>query len=227
MKGILASFLKSLSVATIEATAIATGVLIVVPSQATTLSSASTSGHDMAGMEITVNFFGGGSETTTWTATNSLAGKASGTNWFLTQFDNSFSSPWIFNYSGSGSIASLVINAIPGNATFDTISGREATPGSGNGKSFTILSGQAPDSSNYSVPIDISSGDLFGTLALTWDKGFTGILSFLADTDSGTTDDPVTINPKPVPEPASVLGLLAAGAFGASSTWKRKQKQKT
>jgi hypothetical protein len=32
-------------------------------------------------------------------------------------------------------------------------------------------------------------------------------------------------DPEKVPEPASVLGLLAVGAFGAGSTLKRKKKQ--
>ncbi len=226
MKGFLSpSFLKSLSTGTVEAIVIAFGVIVSPPSQATTLSSASTSGHDMAGIEVTVNFLSGGSETVTWTATSSMTGTALGTDWSLSQSDNTFSSPWIFNYSGLGSVTSLMIDVIPGNTAFDTISGLEVTPGSGNGRLFTLVSGQAPDSFNYSVPIDISSGDLFGTLSMSWDKGFTGIVSFLADTDSGTADDPVTsANTTPVPEPTSVLGFLAVGALGASSTWKRKQK---
>lgn len=226
MKGFLSpSFLKSLSTGTVEAIVIAFGVIVSPPSQATTLSSASTSGHDMAGIEVTVNFLSGGSETVTWTATSSMTGTALGSDWYLSQSDNTFSSPWIFNYSGLGSVASLMIDVIPGNAAFDTISGLEVTPGSGNGRLFTLVSGQAPDSFHYSVPIDISSGDLFGTLSMSWDKGFTGIVSFLADTDSGTADDPVTsANTTPVPEPTSVLGFLAVGALGASSTWKRKQK---
>lgn len=33
-----------------------------------------------------------------------------------------------------------------------------------------------------------------------------------------------TVNPKPVPEPASILGLLAIGAVGTHSALKRKQK---
>lgn len=227
MKGLRAhSFVKSLSTGTVEAIVLAFGLIAVSPSQATTLSSASTSGHDMAGTKVTVNFLSGTSETVTWTDTSPTTGTALGTDWSLNQSDNTFSSPWIFNYSGLDSVASLIINVIPGNAAFDTMSGLEVTPGSGNGQIFTLVSGQAPSSFNYSVPIDISSGDLFGSLSVSWDRGFTGVVSFLADTDSGTTDDPVTsANTTPVPEPTSVLGLFAVGALGASSTWKRKQKQ--
>lgn len=227
MKGFLTpSFLKTVSTGTIEAIVITFGVIVAPPLQATTLSSASTTGHDMTGLEVTVNFLSGGSETVTWAATDSITGTSIGTDWSLSQSNNSFSSPWIFNYSGLDSVASLMINVIPGNAAFDIISGLAVTPGSGNGRIFSLVSGQAPDSFNYSVPIDISSGDLFGTLSMSWDRGFTGIVSFFADTDSGTIDDPVTsVNTTAVPEPTSVLGLLAVGALGASSTWKRKQKQ--
>ncbi|MBD1930479.1 PEP-CTERM sorting domain-containing protein [Trichocoleus sp. FACHB-69] len=49
-------------------------------------------------------------------------------------------------------------------------------------------------------------------------------MSFRADTDSGTTTNPV--EPKDVPEPASVMGLLAFGALGAASHLKRKQPHK-
>ena len=227
MKGFISpSCLKTLSTGTVEALVIAFGLMVAPPLQATTLSSASTSGYHMAGTEVTVNFLSGGSETVSWTATDSMTGTALGTDWSMSQSNNTFSGPWIFNYSGLDSVASLMINVIPGNTAFDTISGLEVTPGSGNGRLFTLVSGQAPDSFNYSVPIDISSGDLFGTLSMSWDQGFTGMMSFVADTDSGTMDDPVTpVDTTPVPEPTSVLGLLAVSALGAASTWKRKQKQ--
>nr|WP_225896464.1 PEP-CTERM sorting domain-containing protein [Amazonocrinis nigriterrae] len=39
--------------------------------------------------------------------------------------------------------------------------------------------------------------------------------------------DNLTIGGKSVPEPASVMGLLALGAFGATSLGKRKQQQNT
>lgn len=122
---------------------------------------------------------------------------------------------WILTDSGSP-ITSLTINAILGNTVFDAITDgcssciSEVTPGSADGYPFTVISGQVPDGypfyvtshkypyplplSNptpYSVPIDISKGDLFGTLSLSWSSGFTGTLKFLADTDSGSSSDPV------------------------------------
>jgi hypothetical protein len=58
-----------------------------------------------------------------------------------------------------------------------------------------------------------------------------GQLAFYAQLANGTSGifraDPVsdTPEPEPVPEPVSVLGLLAFAAFGAGSVDKRQKKQ--
>ncbi|MBD1930480.1 MULTISPECIES: hypothetical protein [Cyanophyceae] len=85
-------------------------------------------------------------------------GKASGTDWGLSCAGDSFTSAWTFTNLGS-EIASLTINAIPGNAVFDTGS-VPSTPGSAFGQPFLVTPGTAPTSFNYSVPIDISLGEL-------------------------------------------------------------------
>ncbi len=191
---------------------------IAAPSHATTLTGFSTFGDQMAGMKVTVNFMGGGSETNIWGVTGPGAGGAFGTNWSLIQSGNTFTDPWTLDYSGAGSISSLAINAVPGNTVFDRTNPSSGTPGSAQGKDFSVLSGLAPTFA-YSTPIDISVGDLFGKLSLNWDNGFTrGQLTYLADTDSGTTDDPVS-----VPEPGLMVGLVAIGAYGAGSLIKRRQ----
>ncbi|OLP16547.1 hypothetical protein BST81_20315 [Leptolyngbya sp. 'hensonii'] len=217
----MVSFAKTLSAGVLGTAIAAMGTLLAAPSHATTLTGFQTFGDDMDGMEVTVKFLGGGSETKIWGDTGPGAGGAFGTGWSLVQSGDTFSSPWTLSYGGSGSITSLLINAIPGNTVFDLSEPSPGTPGSANGRTFDVQSGQAPTSSNYSVPIDISVGDLFGQLTLQWANGFKGDLSFLADTDSGTTDDPV--DPKPVPESAALLGLLAIGALGAGSRlrWQR------
>lgn len=207
------------------ASALAVGVAMVAPARATTLTGFDTTGADMAGMEVTVNFQGGGSDTQIWSATGVTSGGASGTDWSLTQSGDTFSNPWSFDYTGLGSIVSLMINAIPGNAVFDIVNSPIVTPDSALGKPFTVQNGLAPDSFNYSVPIDISQGDLFGKLSLFWDDGFTANnrLSFVADTDSGTTDDPVTPRPT-TPEPTATLSLLALGAVGATAMFRRQRR---
>ncbi|MEM6425266.1 MAG: hypothetical protein AAF728_08920 [Cyanobacteria bacterium P01_D01_bin.128] len=224
--------------------------------QATTvLTGFQTSGADMVGMEITVNFLSGLSETATWQFLGGSSGGASSSSWSLVQSGNTFNdfnNPWQFRYSGTDLISSLVIDAVPGNTVFDTVSAAVVTPGSADGGSFEFLGGVSPTAVDYSVPIDISQGDLFGKLTLTWDGGFgPGGLDFLSDTDSGTISNPVTpvdpdpvdpdpidpdpvdpdpIDPDPVdpdpvsiPEPGMVLGLIGLGAWGLKRTLVRRR----
>lgn len=172
-------------------------------------------------MLVTVSWLDGTSQTAVWQSKDKykIEGGASGNNWSLSQYGDTYGgnyarydNNWNFNYSGGSPVKSLVINAIPGNAVFDRYQGVEYTPGSADGWDFQLLSGQKPDSVDYSVPIDISRGDLFGTLSLSWNSGFYGTLKFLADTDSGTSQDPVKArdpqpplpsSPPPVPQPPS------------------------
>ena len=218
--------------------------MVTSPAYATTLTGFRTHGSDMGGMAITVNFFDGTTQTSTWAATGGLGGGAFGTSWSLTQSGNtygSFGNSWNFSYGGDSSVAALVIDAVPGNTVFDNVPIPNTTPGSAEGWNFGVSSGIGPNRHEYSVPIDISQGDLFGRLSLFWDDGFTGSMGFLADTDSGTTSDPVKprdpvpplpappIPPSPpepvsVPEPTMVFGLLIAAGIG-STTLKRSIRQ--
>lgn len=194
------SFLKDQSTRLVGAMFILLGAA-AAPSQATTLTGYSTYGNMMGGMRVTANFLDGSSQSLIWGATDSRSGGVFGNAWALTQSGNTYapdnSSPeaaaWILSNYGSG-ITSLVIDAIPGNTVFDNLYEVDSslqTPGSERGWPFETISGQAPSSFAYSVPIDISRGDLFGTLSLYWSGGFTGIMKFFADADSGTSSDPV------------------------------------
>ncbi|MCW6035175.1 PEP-CTERM sorting domain-containing protein [Spirulina subsalsa FACHB-351] len=182
----------------------------------TVLSSFSTGGADMNGMEITVNWLGGGSETQIWGTTGYNAGGAFGRDWSLSFVGSTtFGIPWNFTNTGA-SIASLTIHGVPGNTVFDTHWPTfPGTPGSANGWTFQPISGQDPTVFEYGTPIDISVGDVFGSLSLFWDQGFTGTLRFYADTDNGTIENPVTpLVSKSVPEPSLLLGLVALGVMG-------------
>jgi hypothetical protein len=163
---------------------------LVTPSQATTLVGFSTTGEMMGGMQITASFLDGTSESAVWTATGKGSGGAYGNNWSLSETGNSFNSPWTLTNNGIG-ITSLVIDAIPGNTVFDNVKVQEVTPGSADGWPFQTLIGQSPNISSYSNPIDISQGDLFGSLSLYWTNGFSGSMKFRADTDSGSSNDRV------------------------------------
>lgn len=163
------------------------------PSQATTLTGFETYGNMMAGMRVTANFLDGTSQTVNWSITGKDAGGAFGSGWSLIASGNTYNQPWTLSNSGQG-ITSVVVDAISGNTVFDTypnLYGPIQTPGSAEGWEFQPLSGQSPNSYRYSDPIDISRGDLFGTLSLYWTNGFTGAMEFRADTDSGSSSDPV------------------------------------
>lgn len=220
------------------ATALTCGVasiLMINQASATTLTGFMTTGADMGGMEVTVNFFDGTSETQIWAATDAISGGSFGTDWQLTQSGNTFASfnnPFTFQYTGSSSVSGLYLDAHLGNAAFDIlpdITGPNQTPGSADGNYFQLTSGTAPTTILYSLPIDISQGDLFGRLSLEWAApGFTGTMTFLSDTDSGTTFDPITPTgpipalpspPSHVPEPSSsTLALLGCMVF----FWRRR-----
>jgi hypothetical protein len=188
-----------------------TGLTLSAPARAFSLSGFETSGSQMSGMKVTANYLGNGSQTVTWNSTGAQAGGAFGTGWSLTQVGDTFSSPWTFSTSSgfAQKIASLIINAIPGNTVFDTVLGLEGTPGSFSGNPFTVVSGQAPSAYAYSTDISGAQNDLKGVLSLSWNSGFAGQLSFLADTDSGQADDPIQAA---VPEPTTIAGIALAAA---------------
>lgn len=163
-----------------------------IPAQATVLTGFTTTGNMMGGMRITASFVDGSSESAIWSATNNISGGAFGNGWSLTEVGNSFDQPWNFNNTGQ-SITSLTIDAISGNTVFDIFPYGDNLPqtdGSADGWGFESLTGH-PTSSAYSDIIDISAGDLFGRLSLYWTEGFTGSMKFRADTDSGSTRNPV------------------------------------
>lgn len=164
-----------------------------IPAQATVLTGFTTTGSMMAGMRVTASFADGSSESAIWAATNTNSGGVFGNGWSLTETGNSFNQPWTFTNTGLG-ITSLVIDTIPGNTVFDIYPYGDNLPqtdGSADGWGFETLSGQSPTSSSYSDVIDISQGDLFGKLSLYWTEGFTGLMNFRADTDSGSSQNPV------------------------------------
>lgn len=188
----ISSFLKNQSTSILGATFILVGA-VALPSSATTLVGFSTYGNMMGGMRVTASFLDGTAQTAIWGATGKETGGAFGSGWSLIQSGNSFDSPWTLSNYGQG-MTSLVIDAIAGNALFDIYPYGDNLPqteGSADGWAFEPLSGQSPNGWAYSDPIDISLGDLFGTISLYWGGGFTGTMQFRADTDSGSGYDPV------------------------------------
>lgn len=214
------SIFSSVAAKSILGATVALSAAWATPSQAATvLTGFSTNGADMAGMDVTATFLGGGSQKVGWSTTGADSGAASGSGWSLSQSGDTFSNPWTLQSTGA-SIVSLLINAIPGNTVFDNGSS-PSTPGSAAGISFSSISGDGPDSFSYGVPIDISTGDLFGTLTLNWATPFTTSLTYQADTDSGSDSNPV-VPMQDVPTPALLPGLIG---MGVAALRKRKGEE--
>jgi hypothetical protein len=192
------------------------GAMPQTASAATALTGYQTTGNLMDGMRVTVGYLSGGFETQIWGTVgraSDKSGGAFGSSWSLTQTGDTFGFrdgtwwPWTLNVSGNRPITAINIDAVPGNTVFDNIAGRTVTPNSADGRPFTLYySTNGPDAVDYTVPIDISQGDLFGQLTLRWNQGFSGRLQFLADTDNGTNTNPVqAAAPPPVPPPPVVV----------------------
>lgn len=208
--------------------------------ETTQLTNATTTGAMMAGMEVIVNFIDGNSQTSFWEQTSLDGGGAFGNGWSLTQSGNTYFESWRFTHNGNSAIADLIINAYTGKTVFDIINGEVVTPSSGGGFGFQVTGGIAPNSYEYSVPIDISEGDLFGRLTMSWNNGFNGDLSFRADTDSATkvvirepaspipSPPPISSPPpstEPVPEPSTIIGSI--GAIGFVRFLRQKAKRQS
>lgn len=239
--------LNALRSVAIASTALSLGLFAASAQAQTVLTGHVTTGADLSGAKITASFLNGGTETLIWgrikNEEDNKGGVRSAKRWSLTQAGDNFANPWILQADASISLASLKIDLFGGNAAFDTEEDENAasnTAGSFHGVPFTVKSGFRPDSVVYSTPIDISNGDLFSTLTLGWANGFSNSrLEFVADTDSGTPENPVAIAEPPaeppaeplvapplvtlvetppsttrVPEPGVLLGLLAIAGLG-------------
>jgi hypothetical protein len=190
-------------------------------------------GAEMAGMEITAFFEGGGSDTQTWSALSATKGGVETSDWSLTLDGDTFGQRdgaiyyglWtLSNLLDNSNIIGLTINSAIANIYFDTIEGYDPlrpvvgagdhTAGSGAGRTFAstdLINTSALFSNVYSGP------DLFGTMEITWNNGFSLAAnqqySFMTDTDK--------VN---VPEPSTMftfaLGLMALVSMRKKSSGK-------
>ncbi|MBM3252341.1 MAG: PEP-CTERM sorting domain-containing protein [Candidatus Omnitrophica bacterium] len=194
--------------------------------QTTALTGYSTYGDMMDGMAVTAYFAAGGSQTVLWADTGSEAGGVSGTNWSLSQSGDTWNSPWTL--VSDVAITQLILDSGTDLTVFDRDwAPYPGTPGSADGWAFQRLSG--PTGLNvqaiYSDLIALSGyapvGDLYRYLSLSFEipdaSGFTGIMTFRADTDN------ITAYLTPVPEPSSIL-LLGFGLIGLAGL-RRKLKR--
>jgi len=103
-------------------------------------------GAEMAGMEVTVYFGNGTSETVTWSATGAESGAAIGSDWSLSQSGDTLNQPgvlpaWTLSNLTGFTITRFTIDAWVAKVFFDvmleSVPDSVGTPGSGQGRPFT------------------------------------------------------------------------------------------
>jgi hypothetical protein len=183
----------------------------------------STTGAQMGGMEVTVLFSGGGSETTIWNAGTS---SAVGTGWSMSQPNDTFSNPWSLVNSAAATIVGFILDGLNGNTAFDILPDNPVSPGSASGRAFssadasntTEITGASATYSNRLLIGGVFYGDLYVRLGVQFDG--TGLTSgntftFVADTDNARVDLGGIVQ---VPAPAALalfgMGLIGLGVVG-------------
>jgi hypothetical protein len=183
----------------------------------------------MSGMQVTATFYGGETETVTWTGDSG----AVGTDWSFYLEDpegSTFSTGFTLLAQGDTDIISLLIDGTLGGTFFDVVysmSDSVSTEGSYRGNSIA-------DSASYSgididayyfTPVVLGNDnpvyDLYSSLLLTFSStdstgyGFTSdnSLTFISDTDNKM---------EPVPEPSALL-LFGVGLSGLVAIRRRKE----
>lgn len=179
------------------------------------ISQFTTDGADMAGMTVTVNFLGGGSETVLWAATGASSGAAVGTGWSISESGDSFNTnAWTADF-GNLQVTSFVLDGATGLTLFDkSFDPLPGTPGSADGRDFaSTLVQDALVQATYSNVVGIGAtppvGDIFQILTVSFaqveNDAVSGIFNFTQDTDND-----IRIQ---IPEPAMlpIFGLGLAG----------------
>lgn len=182
-----------------------------------------TLGADMSGMRIIANYIDGTSSIYSLESSYStFDGYVSEPDFSLyIEYDTDIF-PWYLNTTRA--LDNIVFDGAYGGSAFDVaLPGGQSTPGSGEGSH--LYPGFHDIQATYSGAVKVNGapavGDLYRYLTLDFlsISGYTGSLSFMADTDTLTMSKISTV---PIPAP---LALLAGGLimlFGASRRNKKR-----
>ena len=191
------------------------------------MSSFTTTGAEMAGMVVTVNFNDGSSDSAIWAITGGNSGAAQGGGWAMGLDGDSFTAPWTL-VNGARPIIGFSIDGAPGSTSFDILATPVGTPGSAAGKAF----GSA-DSSDAAVTFASATysnrlfvGGIFFedqyvklSVRLRGELGVDQNLTFIADTDNAMSRGDITPG---VPEPETYARMLAGlGVVGYAARRRR------
>lgn len=203
----------------------------------------STTGAEMAGMGVHVEYADGGTYDTVWQQFGVGSGGVNNSNFFIQAGQTGTSGyPWALFNPTARSIRSISLDGQPGNTVFDVSFpfgefagfGFIGTAGTSSGREFDLRSLYAIYDGltvTYSDAVALTGADPVGdifrrmTIEFASDRllGSQGYLEFAQDTDSlafGSVLVPVA--PSSVPDGGLTLAMLSAGLVGLAAIARRR-----
>ncbi len=229
------------SIVTIGAAVLGASLGVTQSASAFTVTKDDVGADDMLGMTITVNYANNTNSSFIWGDDGVLDSEfgfisLDAEQWALgnpVEGDNTYNDLWAMFNGSTESIASIVLDGLPGHTAFDNFrnalfasDGIEGFQGSQNGTPFTVIDDpgvgaiasyeNALCSTSAQLSTTTSGCDLYGTLRLSFSNFSSGsFFTFTVDTDN-------VIASASVPESSPVLPLMLGLLFPLAQVFKRQ-----